>query len=105
MTTIHMLIQIVIIGLASYRITMAFVYDWGPFDAFDTLRGQLGVYDLDENGRPELTLGKMFGCPSCLGFWVTLVVLIFVLNGWLMTVWVLFAAAGIQHYLSQRYMI
>lgn len=104
MVTLHMMVQIFIIGLASYRITVALVSDYGPFDVFEGLRIRAGAYDLGADGRPELTSGKLFGCYSCLGFWVTMIILIFVLNGWLMTIWILFAAAGIQHYLSQRYM-
>ena len=102
---IEVLVQVMVIGLASYRITIAFIFDEGPFMFFERIRSAVGVYDLGPDGQPELSSGRLFSCPACLGFWIVLIITLFVLNGVLMPVWVLFAAVGFQHFLSQRYLI
>ena len=62
----------VLLTLAVYRVTQLLVYDDGPFDLIFKIRGKMGVYDLSQNGEPETSLGKLFACPYCVGFWLSI---------------------------------
>lgn len=60
-------------GLACYRLARLITKESGPFDVFHYLRSAVGVYDFGADGRPQSSLGKLFDCPYCTGVWVALI--------------------------------
>ena len=58
------------IFLLNWLFVRLFVYEYGPFDIFDTFRKFVGVYNIDErSGRPSSFIGKIFICTHCLSFY------------------------------------
>lgn len=88
--------------LACYRLTQLITIDDGPFNAFTQLRTLAGVYDRGSNGRPKRMLGKLYGCPWCMGVWVAVVVTYFVVHSFFVTdiIMLILAIAGGQAYLQ-----
>lgn len=101
-------VKFILLALAVYRAAAAFTQDDGPADVFVKIRAWAGVYDYDEYGNIKTSLGKLFDCPYCLGYWFclpALVLLLFVpftLEGfgllWLIALW--WALAGAQSVLE-----
>lgn len=66
---------IILLGLATWRISSLFVNEDGPFRVFEKLRGYLD-FDLNEQGKevpPNKVLGllnDLLGCVWCLSIWV-----------------------------------
>lgn len=75
--------------LIAYRITGLFVHDYGPANVMETIRLRAGVYRIGVDGRPETEIGRLLSCAHCTGFWVSLIVTLFlfprrqVLSKWL----------------------
>lgn len=93
----------VLVGvLACYRLTQLVTIDDGPFDMFKRLRIVAGVYDRGPKGQPQRMLGKLYGCPWCMGVWVAVVITYFVLNSFLVSdiLMLILAIAGGQAYLQ-----
>ena len=69
-----MIEEVIIIGLAAWRITALLSYERGPFDVFLRFRELLG-FEHNENGEPtswpRRTLTRIISCSWCLGLWVT----------------------------------
>lgn len=69
-----MIEEVIIIGLAAWRISALLSYERGPFDVFLRFRELLG-FEHNENGEPTSwpgrTLPRIISCPWCLGLWVT----------------------------------
>lgn len=61
-----MITQLVIIGLASWRVAALISYEDGPFDVFARFRWAIGM----RPRREYNTLAKMVQCVWCLGVWV-----------------------------------
>lgn len=72
-------LRLVLAAFALFRLAELFAIDEGPGEVFLRLRIVLGVYDRTENGRARTGLGRLFGCPYCLGVWCALPVLALVL--------------------------
>jgi len=63
---------VILVGLATWRISSLFVNEDGPFRVFEKLRCCLG-FELNEHGEdvpPDTFLGQLFGCVWCLSVWV-----------------------------------
>lgn len=61
------MIEVLIIGLASWRIAHLLVAEPGPFSVVQRAREIIHADDPQEN-----ELGKMFGCVYCMSFWTGL---------------------------------
>lgn len=70
------LLTILIVGLASFRLTRLITSEYGPGDIFLNFRAWAGVYDLGKDGRPSTFFGKLVYCPMCLGMWISLALLL-----------------------------
>ena len=93
----------VIVGVfACYRLTQLITIDDGPLEVFKWLRVMAGVYDRGPKGHPQRMLGKLYGCPWCIGVWVALVITYFVLNSFIVSdiLMLILAIAGGQAYLQ-----
>jgi hypothetical protein len=66
---LSLVLRILLVILASYRITNLFVLDDGPFDIFKKIRalvGKIAASNMQLRG-----LAVMFNCPYCLGVWIS----------------------------------
>lgn len=85
-----MLTKLIIIGLATWRVTNIVVYERGPWDIFIKLREALDI-EHDDEGNP--IAGKptnVLFCPYCTSVWIAGILLILPLY-----ISQLFAVAGI----------
>jgi hypothetical protein len=82
---------------AVYRAAQLLVYDDGPNDLIFKFRATMGVYDLDQNGEPKTSVGKLFSCVYCLGLWLAIPVIANVINKFII-LWL--AIAGGQSFLE-----
>ena len=71
---VDVLAQLVIIGLAAYRLARFVAVDYGPFDIFFRLRTWAGAYDYGADGRAVTALGRGIGCIHCVGPWAVVAV-------------------------------
>jgi len=93
------LFDLVVLGLATYRVARLITVDEGPAQVFFRLRYRMGVYDLGENGQPASAWGRAFECPHCIGVYVALVLwLLYPLPGGAVVIDIL-AIAGLQSFL------
>lgn len=93
----------VLVGVfACYRLTQLITIDDGPFDMLKGLRIAAGVYDRGPKGKPKRMLGKLYGCPWCMGVWIAVVITYFVVNSFFITdlLILILAIAGGQAYLQ-----
>lgn len=56
--------------LATYGLVHVFFVTDGPFNLFQWLRMVAGAHSYGSDGKPETFLGKLVGCPYCLGIYV-----------------------------------
>lgn len=70
MQSVQSLIEILICGLAVWRVTSLLVYEDGPFEIFVKLRAAAGVYDLGEDGKPSSFFGGLLNCFPCTSIWL-----------------------------------
>jgi hypothetical protein len=61
---------VVLLGLATWRISSLLVNEDGPFYMFHRLRQWMGVYEAGEMRQTAL----LFSCVWCMSVWVALVV-------------------------------
>lgn len=102
--------RFVLAFLAVYRIAQLITIDDGPADVFVRLRTWTGCYDLGPNGQPKTGLGKLFGCPFCVGVWVSMPLAVWatlptILRGswaeWpILAIIMVFALSGAQSFLE-----
>ena len=59
---------LLVMALATWRISCLFFYDNGPWDVFERLRYRVGVYK-----EPQPFWGKQFSCLWCMSLWAGLV--------------------------------
>ena len=68
-----MLVKVILVGLASWRLTAMLSYEAGPFRIFQRIREGLG-FDHDSGGKPTSWpsgfLPSLLACPWCLGVFV-----------------------------------
>ena len=59
------LTTLLLVALATYRLTRFVVVDDGPWDCFLRLRVWAGCYDYGADGRALTGLGRALNCPHC----------------------------------------
>lgn len=68
-----MMVEVVIIGLAGWRIAAAFCYERGPWDVFLVLRGLAGIAANPDTGEPaeweDTFWASLLSCVWCLSVW------------------------------------
>lgn len=73
MLQLELLAEVLIIGLASWRIAALLSYERGPFHVFLKLRSVLG-FTHDENGQPDAWpdgfFPELISCVWCLSLWI-----------------------------------
>jgi len=65
-------VRIVLTVFAVFRVSELVSIDDGPFDVFLRLRSAAGVYQRGADGRPMRGVGRLVGCPYCVGVWVSM---------------------------------
>jgi hypothetical protein len=67
--------QVVVIGLAAWRVASLFAVESGPFKIFTRLRTLLG-FEHDPAGEPvahpDTVLANLFACVWCLSLWTAI---------------------------------
>lgn len=106
MSDLHMEIIIgtpalLVLILVCYGLVSVITERDGPFDLLLKLRVRVGVYDYDESGQPKTGLGKVLGCPYCLGVWVALPLSFVITISWLSLIW-WWAIVGGTYYLLNK---
>jgi hypothetical protein len=66
-----MLLRVVIVALAAYRTARMIALEDGPFDVFSRFRSKFDK----PKGVPLNWIERGVGCPLCVGFWVSPVML------------------------------
>ena len=64
------MIDILLLTLATWRITSLLYAEDGPYVILARLRRRLGVYYTGDKRQADNELGKAFNCPACLSVWV-----------------------------------
>lgn len=65
------MLEFVILGLATYRLSILLIHDDGPWAIIARFRDLIGVgYDEYSQPLPRNELAKLFTCIYCLSFWV-----------------------------------
>lgn len=59
-------LDLVLVGLATWRVSSLLVYEDGPWHVFDRMRGRIGLHDAGEMGVVQ----EAFSCVWCLSVWV-----------------------------------
>ena len=96
------LLDLAVLGLATYRLARLITVDEGPAQVFFRLRYWMGVYDLGENGQPASAWGRAFECPHCIGVYVAIVLWLIYPFAWGPIIVQGFAVAGLQSVLWSR---
>lgn len=65
------MLELIILGLATWRISYMLVGEQGPYNIFEKLRHKVGVEYLDD-GTPYIrnTWGELFTCMWCMSIWI-----------------------------------
>ena len=63
-------LDIIILTLATWRITSLIATERGPYAIFEKFRNRLGI---TTTAIPESEAGKLFSCIMCLSIWVAFV--------------------------------
>ncbi|KKM96616.1 hypothetical protein LCGC14_1176320 [marine sediment metagenome] len=81
--------EVIIIGLAAWRLASLLVFEDGPFAVFARLRQRVGLDDEGEIGR----VAELLSCIWCTGFWMAVIMA----GLWVVVPWVVmvFAAAAV----------
>ena len=90
------------LGLATYRFTSLVSKEAGPFDMFVHFRSWAGVYDIGPDGKPLSFTGKMVECPYCFGIWMAILLTLLPKNRFTKWLILMLAVAGIQTFLQDR---
>jgi hypothetical protein len=72
------IIEFIILGLATWRLSNLFVYEDGPFDIFGKIRYIIGVR-YDERSSPFGTnvIASGLSCVWCTSMWIGIIITIF----------------------------
>lgn len=95
-------IDLLVLSLASFRLSSLISLEEGPFSLFVRIRARLGAYDYDEQGRVKSSLGRGISCPYCVGVYISALLYVTYNVGWLKPIVHVFAIAGIQAALQDR---
>ena len=79
--------ELIVLALATWRISYMLVVEQGPYNIFDKLRHRVGVQHL-EDGTPfaHNTWGELFTCVWCMSMWVAAI--LFIVNAWMGIIWI-----------------
>jgi len=88
------LLDILIIGLASFRTAQLFCVDDGPYDVFKIIREDLK--SLSVNGSLYRNLYALIQCPYCLGIWFAIIFYLMYMVNFLRFPVHILAIAGVQ---------
>ncbi len=69
MTELLLLIDLIFLGLATWRLSHLLSEEDGPGDVFHNLRIRLGAYETDDGWDAQTFFGKLLLCPLCLSIW------------------------------------
>lgn len=74
--TFNLCLQVIVSGVAAWRIASLLVRERGPFACFERLRERLCVYELRRIGdgverTPANEWAHLFGCVWCMSIWTT----------------------------------
>lgn len=108
MTVLELNLLALLIGLASYRISLAVTRENGPYFIFSSLRKIASTKAFSSSRKILVSLSLLVTCPYCFGVWVAFALTgcYFIFRGMvapLETALVSLAAAGIQA-LAQSFM-
>lgn len=96
------MVELLRLGLATYRLTSLVVKEAGPFDMFVHFRSWAGVYDIGSDGKPLTVFGKMVECPYCFGLWMAILLTLLPENRYTKWFTIVLAVAGIQTFLQDQ---
>lgn len=71
-----MIINLILLILANYRLSRLIAIDDGPNDIMFQMRIWLGALDYDHQGEETTSLGRGIKCPHCVGLWVGIILAI-----------------------------
>ena len=64
---------LIVLGLATWRLTSLFVWETGPFNIFQRIREKVGILH-DETGHPyqypDTFFAQLLSCVWCFSIWV-----------------------------------
>jgi len=86
--------NIIIAGLATYRLAQLVVIDHGPFDIFEKLRLKIRILAGNKRNAFTLSLAELFECVYCVGIWIALGLTLLINHDNFFLTW--FAIAGLQ---------
>lgn len=89
------LTNLLIVALATFRLSRMVAYEEGPWSMFVRIRALCRAYDVDLDNEPVYALGRWITCPLCVGVPIGLVFLTFMLFPFLTLITYLFAALGL----------
>jgi len=69
--------ELIVMALATYRISSLLVHEEGPFNVFGRFRTLLGIY-WDQYSEPQANnmIGRAFTCVWCLSLWVAIALVV-----------------------------
>jgi len=81
--------DLIVLGLATWRLTSLIVWEAGPWDILAHLRHLLGVrYDAQSQRYADTMLGRMVICPWCASVWCGVAMTVFYLLTPRVSVWI-----------------
>lgn len=96
------MIDLLVLGLASYRLSSLVSLEEGPFSMFIKLRAELGAYDYNAQGKARSAVGRGISCPYCVGVYMAALLYVAYKVRWLKPIIHVFAIAGIQAAFQDR---
>lgn len=96
------LVDLLVLGLASFRLSSLIALEEGPLSVFIKVRAELGAYDYDDQGRVKTSLGRGISCPYCVGVYIAALLYVAYKVRWLKPIVQVFAVAGVQAALQDR---
>lgn len=90
------MLNLLLIGLAAFRVGRLVAFEAGPGDIFIKLRALAGAYDYGIAGLPVTSLGRGITCPYCVGTWAAMGLYLLSLYPFTSWIVVILAGAGVQ---------
>ncbi len=99
------ILDLVLMTLASWRVTRLFVYDevtkWLREQFYNPRKSRTGIILEKPESGPRLTLANLFGCPWCFGVWASAgVVFIYLVFEWAYYPVLLLAVAAVATFMQ-----
>ena len=64
------ILHIVILSLATWRLSSLLAAEEGPYNIFSKLRTKVGIYYIGGRVDAQTELAKLFSCTWCLSVWI-----------------------------------